>query len=1187
MIKNHNLTSLLIPSQLPEHIRDDPAYANFVVFLQAYYEWLEEDGNITERSKNLLNYKDIDKSTDEFLKYYYNEFLSYFPEDIMEDKVKVIKLAKHLYKYKGTPASYQLLFRILYNSEVEFLNTKDVTLKASSGTWYVSKSLKLATNLLYISKIGINSTVYVTFTGSISVTGVLTVTGDVVGSIVDGMLLSGPGVTDGIIITSFGSGTGGIGTYNTNQLSDTASTSITGSTVLITIETALPHNLLPNDEIVVSDLVGINAPNGSWKVFEIISPNEFKYISNYFPIDLFVTPKASVYIPKGYANENFLKTNNLRIFGETTKSIATIENSVISGKRIEVFISNIERLFESGEYIRIVDINNQDILFDGYPLRAKILGQISQVKVNPKLQGSKYQGAKLSTGYIGDPVIFEGGLNIPDGHGARASVEEVTTGSISRISIKLGGYGYTEANDDEIPDPTILANTKISITHSGGAIAHVGGINKSNNTTSKVTYIPRDMVPINYDIEPDNLTPIGIGAPATVVNGSGVRIGAPEYTILFANNFTANVNTKLFNAFTFMEFETGSISSVIVDNGGGGIDSSNPPIVSADSLYKTCVGNSIIPLESFTQANLKDLGILAPIQILSGGTGYSNNSIISFVGGTGYGANAKITGIGTSGNILSVDYTANGIISLGGLGYQVGEIYPSQNIANTTILNTIALTGGYKLSSGLPLVKPPDTSGANAVMIIPGILGEGSIFNPIYNNVGSITKVNINDFGEDYITSPKVSLKIQDIIVNGFTNNALPQRGDIVYYGDSLGNSTYSATVDSVFRLIIEEEPSESLYIIRVFNYSGILSLQSGDVLLKIHSKSIIFYIYTVKLTEYQTNQIELSGITNGMLDGLNYDRFKNGVLTYGDGSAKATVDFLNGLTISNGQYLDTTGQPSTHDILQSQHYNNFTYRITVGKEISKYRKVLLDLLHPIGMKVVGLYPLKSNTSTNFKISNMLNLGRKLEHFTGSYNSGLTMVADFNNQSNNIIKFNNLYGANLENFITTNNSIQITSTNKDYIYSEVISVDNSANTVTLKDNVWLTFANVAQITANASSNVVHISYLTNSYNVINNGIYSNTKYPLKDIVRKGDTILVGNNTSKIVSDIIYANSTIYLSTNLTENSNSLMSVTRTFTANSGDIKIYSIVSGQQYYPEITDESGRSIMSEMGSLILLG
>ena len=70
MIPNNYKNSLLIPKQLPEFVRDDPNYQNFVLFLQAYYEWLEENDNVEERAKNILNYVDIDRTTTEFLQYF-------------------------------------------------------------------------------------------------------------------------------------------------------------------------------------------------------------------------------------------------------------------------------------------------------------------------------------------------------------------------------------------------------------------------------------------------------------------------------------------------------------------------------------------------------------------------------------------------------------------------------------------------------------------------------------------------------------------------------------------------------------------------------------------------------------------------------------------------------------------------------------------------------------------------------------------------------------------------------------------------------------------------------------------------------------------------------------------------------------------------------------------------------------
>jgi len=43
MLTENKKTSLSVRSQLPGFIRDNPDYNNFVLFLEAYYEWLEQE----------------------------------------------------------------------------------------------------------------------------------------------------------------------------------------------------------------------------------------------------------------------------------------------------------------------------------------------------------------------------------------------------------------------------------------------------------------------------------------------------------------------------------------------------------------------------------------------------------------------------------------------------------------------------------------------------------------------------------------------------------------------------------------------------------------------------------------------------------------------------------------------------------------------------------------------------------------------------------------------------------------------------------------------------------------------------------------------------------------------------------------------------------------------------------------
>ena len=901
-------TSLLVPSQLPEFVRDNPDYANFNLFLKAYYEWMEQNNQVTERAKNILNYKDIDETTSEFLDYYKNEFLQYFPKDILIDERKAVKVARELYQSKGTPASYEFLFRILYNSDLDLFYTKDAVLRASDGTWYVAKSLKLATE-----------------------------------------------------------------------------------------------------------------------------------------------------------DDNFLYIKNYRLFGETTKSIATVETAIKAGTKTEVFISNIERLFQSGEIVRVVDNNNQDLYFKAGKvvpkgtvgaeiLKAKVVGQISQIKINPKSKGLLYNP--------GDPVIVFDGLSSNTGIGATAEVGNTTTGSITSIKVTNGGYGYRT-------NP----NTLISFSIDKGAAAYVADVDPNPKKQANVAFIPTDSISLKYNID--------------LANANYHFHGASTHGI------SANINTTLADAFTFDSFTAYPITSVLVTEGGHGF--TRAPIVTATSVYQQ---------DDENYSNITSLGILAPIEIISGGLGYQVNDKIVFTGGTGLGAFANVTVVSANGAITDIEYVTEPgapIVNYppGGMGY------------NKLSLPTLTVHSANNAASG-------------ADLIVPGILGEGATFSVNVDNVGSIDTINLIETGEDYISTPGVSLKVQDIIVSGLLPYNIPQRGDVVYQGSTLETSTYMSYVSSTQQLTLDNEPTLSKYLLRVYNYTN---SPNPNVTLKINPD--------IEMVIEKT-----AGDSS----------FTNGFKIYGDGSAKANASFLNGLVVSQGQYLNSRGWPSSYSVLQNDVYNNYTYQVTVEKEIAKYREVLLSLLHPSGMKVLGRYALKANSNYSLHGYESTNHGLPLAYYTGHLDSSVTMFSDFNNKSNNIIQFNNLHGANIAQFITTNSHIQILPVNGPDIGSYVKSIDYANNKITLTDSVWLTFSNVATITAESGNNIINITALTGNYDIINNGKYSNTAYPLKDIVYAGDKVLFANNTSKTVDSVDYEAGIIYLTTNLTANANSMLSVNRTFAA---------------------------------------
>lgn len=930
MTTNNNKTSLLVASQLPEFISNDPAYGNFVLFLEAYYEWLGQQGN----SQNLLDYKDVDTTTEEFLNYFQNDFLSYFPTDILADKKQVIKIAKQLYQSKGTPASYKFLFRILYNSDVDFFFTKDAVLKASSGSWYIPISLKLSSNEL-----------------------------------------------------------------------------------------------------------------------------------------------------------NFLATKNLRIFGQQTKSIATIETAVLVNNKIEIFISNIQRLFQSGEQVSIVDSNNQLVYFlDGNivdsttvgaeTLSAQIVGQINKITVNSNFRGLFYEP--------GDPVIVYGGLATTEGQGATAEIGSVTSGSIQIINTLSSGYGYTAS-----------PNTVINITNAPGAIAIVQSLDPAG--IANATFIPTDEISLKRF----------------------TQIGANNYN--FANSSWSNASVSLANAFTFTSLTTYPISSVSVENGGGGI--TVQPVVSAQSTYETEVPGDLGDLSNF--------GILAPIQILNGGEGYYANDTIEIINGRGWGAYANITSVSANGAITGVEYV-----------YSSTDTTPEYPLGGM----------GYK-QDGLPavIVTSANTLAANAVLVVPSILGRGATFSTTVDRVGSIKTIDVTDFGEDYISTPSVSLAVQDILVYGLSPSSLPLRGDIVYQGVDYENASYVATVDRATILTSFFNPLDTIYKLRVFNYN---SIPDYTQTLKIATKDIVAIISSQSAN----------------------------VINYGDGTARATASFLNGLSVGTGQYLDTSGQLSSFDVLQSTEYNNYTYQITLEKEIAKYRTTLLNLLHPTGMQVIGRYAMKSNDVLDYNINDALITGHHLNFYTGTENSTANMSADFINQSSNTIYFDNLEGADITTFIfPETSSISLTTSDGFNITSQVKSVDATSNSVILIDNCWLTFANVAYVTANGGSNVINITAVTGSYDIINNGNYTDSNYPLKDILHTGDFVSV-NNEIKLITSVDYLNNKIYINSNLSNSANGLLSVTHTLVTN--NVHIFGPV-GIQYVPQILTEDGRVLITEDENILILG
>jgi hypothetical protein len=968
MIPNNYKTSILVPQELPEFIRDDVNYSTFITFIEAYYQWLETaysanglvqiantDGEgVTYAAKNLLNYMDVDNTLEGFVQYFLRDFLPYVPEDALTDKRKLLKIAKDFYQAKGTEKSYQFLFRALYDSQAEVFETGDAILRASDGKWIISKSLRV------------------------------------------------------------------------NSL-----------------------------------------------------------------------------------DTNWLKVNNLRLFGETSKSYATVDYASVTGNKTEIFISNIQRLFQSGEFIRVVDNNNLDVYFyndevyiqnqgveipfGATTLRAKVVGLISQIQINPRFRGLFYN--------TGDPVVVEGGLNpdIANPIGATAVVGQTTEGSVQSISVTEPSNGYRA-----------FPNSTITFSGGGGSGALA------------------DIFLIN-DNEASNLTLITSNTLGIVAN---VVIGDANNVVNYVNfAVAANTNSTLLDTLTFKTFRVGPISSVRVTNQGGGYASA--PTVTADSLYNTDVGVN----------NFKFLGILQPIDIVDGGVGYANSDTVVFTGGSGFGAFANVT-VNTAGSIISVDYV-----------YQ-----------NFNTLQSFPLGGLSYSQTSLPTVTVSSGTGSNSALIVPGIMGDGAVLSPTTDRTGAITTINIINPGEDYVAAPNVYLRVADIAVSNLTTSTFPENGDFVYQGTTLNTATYRASVDSITTLS-ESFPANTqadIYQLRTYNYSGTLNFSAP---VKIDREvSNVISTFSYDLQNYYTDPV-----TN----------LPTSIIRYGDGNARATAQFLDGLIIGAGKWLNNDGQLSSLGlVLESLDYNNFTYVLSVEKALKSYKDIVLNLLHPSGMRLRGRNLLMSSNGFSMNTETSFQEGYHMDTFAGS--SALARI-EANTQagqiSTNIIRFVNTITANIGNTVFANDVIEYTATNNLKAYSTITNVDWANNQVTMQDNVFVVFANVAIGSANASSNVINIQSVTGQFD----GNFIN-KTSANNIIFAGDRVSLNGGPYYAVTQV-FANGNLHLANNsFGPVNNALITVDKS--ANTETCLVYGVI-GIYEYPELLTENGYILITESGFTILAG
>ena len=132
-----------IPSKVPHFIQED--HPLFVAFVEAYYEYLDQENGPNKFIQNASSYISPKDSLDEFVSNFFEE-LKQIPRTVIADKRLLAEHIFELYQAKGTVKGLELLFRMMFNESIDVYFPKSDMLRVSDGKWARDVAFRVTVN---------------------------------------------------------------------------------------------------------------------------------------------------------------------------------------------------------------------------------------------------------------------------------------------------------------------------------------------------------------------------------------------------------------------------------------------------------------------------------------------------------------------------------------------------------------------------------------------------------------------------------------------------------------------------------------------------------------------------------------------------------------------------------------------------------------------------------------------------------------------------------------------------------------------------------------------------------------------------------------------------------------------------------------------------------------------------------
>jgi hypothetical protein len=114
-----------------------------VAFMKAFYEWMEEEGPDL-KSRQLLEYRDIDLTEEDYLSHWVKKYMPGIPVERLGDKRFLQKHILDVYRSKGSVEGLRVLFRLLYDEEIDYYIPSRDMLAPSDGIWNAPRYLEVS-----------------------------------------------------------------------------------------------------------------------------------------------------------------------------------------------------------------------------------------------------------------------------------------------------------------------------------------------------------------------------------------------------------------------------------------------------------------------------------------------------------------------------------------------------------------------------------------------------------------------------------------------------------------------------------------------------------------------------------------------------------------------------------------------------------------------------------------------------------------------------------------------------------------------------------------------------------------------------------------------------------------------------------------------------------------------------------